>query len=143
MSSNWMPGVAALMGLALAAPVSAEAHDIREMRGRDRGRDYRYEGRAGGVGFEKGYEDGLKHGRKDGDRRETFEFTHDKHYRQGDHGYRSEYGPRFEYVRGYRRGYEEGYRDGYEGYFSRDGHGRRGYGRYGPDGRIIYEIPRY
>jgi len=142
MNPNFMPGVAVLMGLALAAPAaSAETHEIYEARDRARYRDYRYETDTRSIGFEKGYEDGLKHGRKDGNRGETFEFTHDKRFRQGDHGYRSSYGPRFEYVRGYRRGYEQGYRDGYEGYRYARGHRGRVFGR--PRDGEIYEIPRY
>lgn len=129
MTANWMPGVAALMGLALAGPTAAEARDIYERGGR--GRDYRYEAYAGRIGFEKGYEDGLKHGRKDGHHHESYEPTHDRKYRDGDHGYRSSYGPRYEYVRGYRRGYEEGYHDGYEANIYAGGHRGRSWGRYG------------
>lgn len=129
MTANWMPGVAALMGMALAGPSVADA---RDQYGRyARARDYRYESYAGRIGFEKGYEDGLKHGRKDGDHGETYEPTHDRKYRNGDHGYKSSYGPRSQYVRSYRRGYEQGYRDGYEAYAYADGHrgrSRRGYG---------------
>ncbi len=136
MSSNWMPGVAALMGLALAGSSPAEAHDTHG-RG-DRARDYRYETYAGRIGFENGYEDGLKHGRKDGDHGESYEPTHDRRFRDGDHGYKSSYGPRFEYVRRYRQGYDQGYRDGYEAYAG----GRSGHDRYGRDGRRIYELPR-
>lgn len=128
MKANWMPGVAAVMGIALAGPTAAEA---RDQYGRGaRARDYRYESYAGGIGFEKGYEDGLKHGRKDGDHRESYEPFHDRKYRKGDHGYKSSYGPRYEYVRGYRRGYEHGYRDGYEAYRYAGGHHGRS-GRYG------------
>ena len=129
MNANWMPGVAALMGVALAGASSVEARDIFERGGRSR--DSRYEAYSGRIGFDKGYEDGLKHGRHDGDDRENYEPTHDRKFRQGDHGYKSSYGSRYEYVRSYRQGYLQGYRDGYEAYASASGHRGGSRGRYG------------
>lgn len=156
--SNWMPGVAALMGLALAAPAVTEARDQYGRGGRDR--NYRYESYAGQVGSERGYDDGLKRGRRDGDHGDRFDVRRDGKYRDGDRGYRSSYGPRSEYVRSYRRGFEQGYRDGYAAYANgRDGRGRydsrdgRYYGRdeqgdydsrdrRDDDRDRIYELPR-
>lgn len=152
MNANWMPGVAALMGLALAVPATATAQ-YRDPYGRGaRARDDRYSYVAR-IASEKGYEDGLKRGRRDGDHRDRFDPTRDGKYRDGDHGYRSSYGPRYEYVRAYRRAFEEGYRDGFAPYaangrgryrnggsYGRDGY-YRGDPRYDDDGRI-YEIPR-
>ncbi len=139
MKPNWMPGVAALIGLALAGPTSAEPRDIYE-RG-----PYRYEAYANRIGFDNGYEDGLRRGRHDGDRGDRFDLARDSRYRDGDHGYRRSYGPRSDYVRSYRSGYAQGYRDGFapfrygrrgygarDGYYGRDGDGRDGY--YGRDG---------
>jgi hypothetical protein len=135
MNPNWMPGVAALMGLALAGPASADSRDIYQ-RGRG---DHRYEAPASRIGFEKGYDDGLNRGRHDGDHRDRFDPRRDGKYRDGDHGYHSSYGPRYEYVRAYRTGFEQGYREGYAAYGrgGRDGYGRDGYGRdgYGRDDR--------
>jgi len=144
MTSNWMPGVAALMGLALAGPATAAPADIYE---RGRARDYRYDAYSGRIGYDNGYEDGLKRGRHDGDRGDRFDVTRDSKFRDGDHGYKRQYGPRSEYVRAYRAGYERGYRDGFapyasargrsrDGYYGRDGYGRDGYGRdpYGRSG---------
>ncbi len=128
MSPNFMPGVAVLMGLALASPAAATG-EIYETRDRARARDYRYENETRRIGFDKGYEDGLNRGRHDGDHRDRFDPARDKKYRDGDRGYHRDYGPRFDYVRGYRLGFEQGYRDGYDAYSyaRRD----RGYGRYG------------
>src|SRR5262249_10051786 len=112
MNPNWMPGVAVLMGLSLAAPAVATAQ-TREIYENP---DYRYRTGARGVGFDKGYEDGLKRGRHDGDHRDRYNPARDEKYREGDHGYRSSYGARYDYVRGYRLGFEQGYRDGYAGY---------------------------
>jgi hypothetical protein len=137
MKANWMPGVAAVMGMALAVPAAAEA---RDQYGRGaRVRDYRYESYAGRAGFEKGYEDGLKRGRRDGDRGDRFDVTRDGKYRDGDHGYKSSYGPRSQYVRAYRRGFEAGYGDGFSPYAyggrrSRGRYGSRNGGYYGRDG---------
>ena len=151
MNANWMPGVAALMGLALAVPATATAQ-YRDPYGRARARDERYS-YAARIASEKGYEDGLNRGRKDGDHRDRFDPTRDGKYCDGDHGYRSSYGPRSEYVRAYRRAFEQGYRDGFEPY-SANGRGRyRDNGSYGRDGYYrgdprydeegrIYEIPR-
>jgi hypothetical protein len=132
MNSNWMPGVAALMGLALAGPSSAEPRDIYERGGRVR--DSRYETYAGRIGYERGYEDGLRRGRDDGDDGDRYDVTRDGKYRDGDRGYRSSYGPRVEYVHSYRSGFEQGYRDGYAPYLR--GAGNRGVRR----GR--YQLPR-
>jgi len=136
MNAYWMPGVAALMGLALAGPATAAQGDpyYRDYRG---GREYRYEGGyASRVGYDKGYEDGLRRGRHDGDHRDPFDPRRDGRFRDGDHGYHSSYGPRFEYVRAYRSGFEQGYREGYSAYARHGRWGRDGYydrdGSYGP-----------
>lgn len=142
MNANWMPGVAALMAVALAGPAAVDAHDIYERGWRG---DLGYEAYSGRIGFEKGYEDGLRHGRDDGEDRRDYEPTHDRKFRQGDHGYRSSYGSRYDYVRSYRQGYLQGYRDGYEAYGYASGHrgryGSRDGGYYGRDGRSYAQYP--
>jgi len=141
MSSNWMPGVAALMGLALAAPASADPRDIYETGVRSR--DSRYEAYRGGVGFENGYEDGLKRGRKDGDHGERYDVRRDDKYRDGDHGYKRSYGSRSQYVRSYRSGFEQGYNDGYSAYASGGRYSGERDGYYGSDGRYRGRGGRY
>ena len=155
MNANWMPGVAALMGIALAVPVTANAQyrDPYDPYGRStRARDERYS-YAARVASERGNDDGLKRGRRDGDHRDRFDPTRDGKYRDGDHGYRSSYGPRYEYVRAYRRAFEQGYRDGFDAYYANGRGGYRNGGSYGRDGYYrgdprydengrIYEIPR-
>ena len=81
------------------------------------------------IGLDRGYEEGLARGRHDGRRGGGFRFSDDRAYRRGDSGYRSFFGPRYEYARGFRAGYERGYRRGYQ---SARGYG--GYDRYGRDG---------
>src|SRR3954471_11941474 len=58
MNSNWMPGVAALMGLALAGPATAAPRVIYETG--DRYANTQYSAYSGQVGYENGYGDGLK-----------------------------------------------------------------------------------
>ncbi len=140
MNAKWMPGVVALMGLALAVPTTASAQ-YRDPYGRGaRARGDRYGSYAARIASERGYEDGLKRGGRDGDHRDRFDPARDSKYRDGDHGYKSSYGPRYEYVRAYRQAYEQGYRDGFTPYASngrggsRGRSGSRGGGYYGRDG---------
>ena len=116
MNSQWMPGVAALMGLALAGSASVEASG--HLRRGGRGRDSRYETlRRAGSGSTKGLRrracagvattarmaiattsraTGSTGTATTGTGRPTVRAT--------------------SYVRSYRRGFELGYRDGYEPY---------------------------
>lgn len=140
----WMAGAVALTALAVAGSASAESRDGYRGRAVRRG-DRAYHG-AYPVAFEKGYEEGLEDGRKDRDRRRHFDPARHDEYRDGDHGYRGRYGPRYEYVRGFRSGYLRGYRDGFDvrrsGRSDRDRYGRYGDGRDGRDDDYTYEIPR-
>jgi hypothetical protein len=134
MRSAWaamavMAGVFALG--AMAVPAGA---DDSHSRGRYGSRGYgdRY-GYGYGydtfrIGLDNGYEEGLREGRRDGDRRRDYRFSNDRRFRRGDAGYRRSFGPRHEYVRGFRAGYERGYRAGYEA-SRRYAYGRYGYGR--------------
>ena len=142
MNANWMPGVAALMGLALAVPAVATAQ-YSDPHGRGaRARDDRYS-HAARIASERGYEDGLKRGRRDGDHRDRFDPTRDGKYRDGDRGYKSSYGPRYEYVRAYRRAFEQGYRDGFAPYYASGRYGSysRDGGYYSRDGRSYARYP--
>jgi len=144
MNPKWMPGVAALMGLALAGPTTASAAGPYDSA---RSRDYRYDrydSHAARIASGRGYEDGLNRGQRDGQHRDRFDVTRDGKYRDGDHGYKSSYGPRNEYVRSYRRAFEQGYRDGYDQYYA-SGRYRNGgsYGSYGRDGGYYRSDPRY
>jgi len=62
------------------------------------------------IGFDRGYADGRQQGWADGYRSEVLDFWRDGRYRCGDVGYRFSYGPRGEYIGGYRQGYEQAYR---------------------------------
>ncbi len=74
------------------------------------GYDERYTSR---IGFDNGYRDGLRAGGNDDRHDRRFNFRDEGRYRDGDPGYRRDYGPRYAYIEGYRRGFEDGYRAGY------------------------------
>ena len=65
------------------------------------------------IGYDKGLEDGLKRGAKDRTKGDDHDLIHDPKYRKGDAGYKKSYGPRQDYITGYRDGYEQAYRRGY------------------------------
>lgn len=71
------------------------------------------------IAFDNGFRDGLREGEKDDRRDDRFDYRDEGRYRDGDSGYRREYGPRFAYVSAYRRGFSEGYRRGYANVRSR------------------------
>jgi hypothetical protein len=132
--------VAGLLAGALAVPGTSQA-GVRigiAIGGHDDHR-YGYRHNAYGMGYDRGFREGADHGHKDGRRGRGYNFWHDGRYRAGDRGYRSHYGPRWDYVAGYRRGYEAGYRRAYDGYRGRyDGYryeGSRYYGRHRHPGR--------
>ena len=134
-SGAW--AVALVLTGAFAADVSG---DDWYSRGRYDGyRGYAYD--TFRIGADYGYGEGLREGRRDGERRREYRFSNDRDFRRGDAGYRRSFGPRHEYVRGFRTGYERGYRAGYEqsiryarGY---------GYGRYRKTGPYGYGSYRY
>lgn len=133
-SLGWSVG--ALTVLAMAAPAWARADDYRRNRGG-------YGREVYSAGYERGYYEGAKEGARDARGGRRFEYRDEGRYRDGDHGYRSSYGPRREYTQGFRRGYEEGYRRGYA--TRRHAYENRRYGRDRDDwddDRVIYESPR-
>ena len=114
MNRNIIGAVAA--GVALAAPLPAQAGvSVSVVLVDDRGDYEGYRGRntVARIAFENGYRDGLREGEKDDRRDDRFEYRDEGRYREGDVGYRREYGPRQAYVSAYRRGFVDGYRRGY------------------------------
>jgi hypothetical protein len=131
-----LAGALAVGALMLSLPAAADDDkDYRYKRHDSRDVAYR-------AGFKKGLDEGLDEGRKDANRGRRFELRREDRYRDGDHGYRSQYGPRREYVQGFRAGYERGYEQGYEVRGNRGRSGRyRGYDDRRYDDR--YERDRY
>jgi flagellar biosynthesis/type III secretory pathway protein FliH len=86
--------------------------------------DYGYSGQ-GGYGYPSqgrygyspayanGVNDGYEKGREDARDRDSFDPLRHKWYREGDHDYKSQYGPRQQYENVYREGFKEGYERGY------------------------------
>ena len=113
-----MTGFAAatlLAGAALAFPAPSQAqvlgdifgsHDARASR--DDASGYRDTYR---TGYDRGFEDGTKRSGKDRSKGEN-DLIHDSKYRKGDAGYKKSYGPRQDYIAGYRDGYEQASRGG-------------------------------
>jgi hypothetical protein len=110
--TGWAAGLlAAAAALAVPAPTRAQVPgdvfggtDPRDPRGARDGDVDAYR-----IGYDKGFEDGQKRGAK-GDGRDLI---HEPKYRMGDAGYKKSYGPRQDYITGYRDGYEQAYRRGY------------------------------
>ena len=147
-----MTGFAAatlLAGAAFAFPAPSQAqvlgdifgsHDARASR--DDARGYRDTYR---TCYDRGFEDGSKRSEKDRSKGGEYDLIHDSKYRKGDAGYKKSYGPRQDYIAGYRDGYEQAYRRGTRTGDARGrAYGRGGYGRateredpygYGRDGR--------
>lgn len=135
MNRTTLAAVLALTTLAAASPAQAGVRIGIEID-RDRRGGYGYEGRGrynvDRIAFDNGYRDGLREGEKDDRHDDRYNFRDEGRWRDGDSGYRREYGPRYEYVSNYRRGFEEGYRQGYSNrrsYRRDDGWNNRRYER--------------
>jgi hypothetical protein len=66
------------------------------------------------LAFTTGYNDGYERGLDDGEDRRRNNPVAESRYRDGDHGYRREYGPREAYKIRYREGFLQGYQRGYQ-----------------------------
>jgi hypothetical protein len=109
--------LAATLGIGSTVPADAAQVRLGIHIGSDR-RDHRYNTTR--IGYDNGYRDGLREGNRDDRRDDRYNYRDEWLYRQGDAGYRFEYGPRYEYVSSYRRGFEEGYRRGYSDWRDRN-----------------------
>lgn len=68
------------------------------------------------IAREKGYQEGLHHGDEAARRGRPFDLNREKDYRNGDEGYKRDYGSREEYREAYRSGFAQGYRESYDRY---------------------------
>jgi hypothetical protein len=64
------------------------------------------------IGHDKGYQDGLERAVKGRAAGREQDLARDPRYRKGDAGYKKAFGPRQEYIAGYRDGYEQAVRGG-------------------------------
>jgi hypothetical protein len=136
MKMTWVAtgALAAAAAFAFPAPSQAQARIGDVFGGRDSrvSRDGRYGfGDTYRIGYDKGIEDGQKRGTKDRSKGDQYSLSHDSKYRKGDAGYKKSYGPRQDYIAGYRDGYEQAYRRGYR---TGDVNGRAGTYRRGRNG---------
>lgn len=134
-----MTGLAAGTLLAAAAfvfPAPSQAQvqdDVFGGRDSRASRDDRYAHEdAYRIGHDKGHQDGLERGVKGRSAGGGQDLARDPRYRKGDAGYKKAYGPRQEYIAGYRDGYEQAVRGGGRAADPYD-YGRNG--RYGRDDR--------
>lgn len=112
-----------VFSLIVLVPSQVEAHwgrDDRYYGGSYRDdRDFSaYEQR---VAFNNGYQLGYGHGANDRYYGRSYDVDRHKAYRDGDSGFRREFGDKDDYKRVFRNGFERGYRDGYDGYRRRVG----------------------
>jgi hypothetical protein len=70
-------------------------------------------GRGTDVAYTRGRDEGYRKGLEDGRDRDPRDPWRHGWYRDGDRGYRREYGPRALYQRSYRAAFEQGYAQGY------------------------------
>jgi hypothetical protein len=66
--------------------------------------------------YNEGYERGYRAGADDLRRRDRYDFTDEGDYRNGERGYRSQYGSRDRYRSAFRQAFQDGYRAGYGNY---------------------------
>ena len=102
-----LPALLMVTGLSMAAPAcAAQTYGYPAQRG-GYGRDI--ERRA----YDIGYRDGIREGERDGRSGRQFSFNRHDEWRDGDDGYRREYGNRDLYRRSFRNGFESGYSEAY------------------------------
>lgn len=106
-----------VLAAALVAPTALEAAQARAVP-----RDQGWSRAAHDEGYRRGVRAGEDHGR----RGQPFNFSIVLDFRQGDYGYRPDYGPRDRYRSEFRLGFEEGYRQAYGQYDVRRGYPGRG-----------------
>jgi hypothetical protein len=120
MMKRLLPAALALSVLGISSTACATGYAYGRDRGRYDGAYYRdMERRA----YDNGFRDGVRAGEHDGRDRRRFEPTRHGDWRDGDDGFRREYGDRGVYRRNFRAGFEAGYAQGYRQY-------DRGYRRY-------------
>ena len=131
-----------LAAAALAAPAHAQlsrGHPSLAYSADERSSYYE----ARRTAYDNGYREGIKEGEKDARRGDRFEFRDERTFRDGDNGYRRQFGDRERYRQSFRSGYAAGYSDAYQRLNVRNnrGWGRERDGRY--RGNAGYGGPGY
>jgi hypothetical protein len=65
------------------------------------------------IAYDEGFREGLKEGDKDRRSRDAFRYEDEGAFRDGDKGYRRDYGDRERYRQAFRSGFVDGYGEGY------------------------------
>ena len=127
-----------VVGLALAAPASAQlvGIDINRSSYTDEGRQPYNESLR--VAYDNGYREGIKKGERDGRSRDVFNYQDERTWQRADKGYHRSYGDAGRYQQSFRSGYSNGYSDGYRRYAPNSGYGGRTY----PSTRGGYGYPQ-
>ena len=108
-----MTGLAAgaLVAAVFAFPAPSQAQVLGDIFGGGKSRAPRDDRSAYGdayrTGHDRGYQDGLDRGAKGRSAGSEQDLARDPRYREGDAGYKKEYGARQDYIAGYRDGYEQ------------------------------------
>jgi hypothetical protein len=134
--------VSLVFGLMLVTSLTAQAqHRNRD----DNGYGYGNGRNVYRIASQQGYRDGVDHGAEHLREGKRFNPEGTRHYKDGDEGYRSEYGNKDAYKQAYREGFRRGYEVGYRQYSDNRypgrnrndpnyGHDDDGYGSYGDYG---------
>lgn len=112
-TTRFIPALALLGGLAAAPACASGSYVYRGDRPYEQGRDGREVER---VAHDRGYRDGREAGEKDARRGRSFSFDRHDDWRDGDDGYRRDYGDREFYRREFREGFRAGYTDGFNAF---------------------------
>jgi hypothetical protein len=108
-SFRYLPLALIAFGALLAAPACAGAYrGSVVVEERDRPRDIER------IAYDNGLRDGVRAGERDGRDRRRYEPSRIGDWRDGNNGYRRDYGDFQFYRRSYRVGFETGYSQGYD-----------------------------
>src|SRR5262245_52783984 len=134
--------VLGVVGLALAAPASAQLASRPDWNNPSYADERQPFNESRRYAYDNGYREGVKEGEHDARRREPFNFQDERTWQRADKGYHRSYGDWERYQQSFRTGYAAGYSDayrrfapaGYGGYYPNGGYGtpypntRGGYG---------------
>jgi len=110
-SHRYLSAALLIGGLWITAPACAA-----QTYGYPSGRNVGYGSDIDRIAYDNGYRDGQRAGERDGRDRRSFSYNRHDDWRDGDDGYRREFGNFDRYRRTYRSGFESAYSDAYNRY---------------------------
>src|SRR5215475_12471891 len=117
---RFVPAVALALGV---LSTSACATGYAYGGSRDQGYGYGRYGNVDRIAYDNGFREGVRAGEHDARDRRRYEPTRNGDWKDGDNGYRRDYGDRGFYRRNFRSGFEAGYAQGFRRFD--DGRNRR------------------